>query len=34
VSDEFVHFRRTEQKRWLRGYFKTAVLSFGGRRRR
>lgn len=27
VSDEFVRFRRTEQKRWLRGYFKSAVLS-------
>ena len=31
VSDEFVRFRRAEQRRWLRGYFKTAMhfLSSG-----
>jgi hypothetical protein len=33
VSGEFVRFRRAEQKRWLRGYFKTAMLFLGGRHR-
>jgi hypothetical protein len=33
VSDEFVRFRRNEQKRWLLGYFKNAALFFSHRRR-
>lgn len=33
VSDEFVRFRRTEQKRWLRGYFRKAAMFLGHDRR-
>ena len=33
VSDEFVRFRRAEQKRWLLGYFKRAASVFSPRRR-
>lgn len=32
VSDEFVRFRKTEQRQWLRGYLKRAVLLFRSRR--
>jgi biofilm PGA synthesis N-glycosyltransferase PgaC len=32
VSDEFVHFRRAEQKRWLRDYFRNWALFVRGNR--